>query len=172
MDRRVYRHKLSQEITDLVKAFASVHQHDSQKEYKTNWEEWVEKNAEAIGVECRRLRVNGYEGDVVDKLYKSGRYYHRTRKPSSQLPGVNSGRRAYIGVSRPLLLAIDAHLLMSLKCSTDCKPALLHQNFISSKEGLIEAEVSRLSCVVPREEVLIKIKKTYKNRYYVCLRNT
>ena len=80
-DIKTYRHKFSPDVVKNLYEFSKIHQHDNRKIYKESWENWVKENDELISVETRRLTENNYNGNVIDKMYKSSRYYFR-RKPT------------------------------------------------------------------------------------------
>jgi len=67
-----------------MKAFTEVHRYDDRKTYKEAWTAWLahDEIAAILKAEVERLTDLGYKGDVADKLFKSGRYYFRTREPT------------------------------------------------------------------------------------------
>ena len=67
----VYRFKLSNDIVDMVTSFAKIHQYDDRKTYKEAWEDWTNDNNNVITREANHLLEMGYEGDVIDKMYKA-----------------------------------------------------------------------------------------------------
>jgi hypothetical protein len=71
-------------MIELTKAFTEVHRYDDRKTYKEAWTAWLAHDEidTMIKAEVARLTDLGYQGDVADKLYKSGRYYFRTREPT------------------------------------------------------------------------------------------
>jgi hypothetical protein len=81
---RVLRFEFSSTMIELTKAFTEVHRYDDRKTYKEAWTAWLahEEIAAVLANEVERLSALGYKGDVADKLFKSGRYYFRTREPT------------------------------------------------------------------------------------------
>jgi len=193
---RVLRFEFSTEIIDHVAAFAQMHQYDDRKTYKEAWTEWMANNeiAALFHAEVKRLTELGYKGDVADKLYKSGRYYFRTREPTVQRSSLwphtppsgatstpndaNGGRRGsgnqgsprrYVLLSRELLSAMDDHIERGLRQQTDFTPAKGFAEFaLGADVASYHSEIARLSEIMPTGEAVgDKIKKTYKNRYFM-----
>ena len=71
----IFRFKFTPEFTSELLSFAKLHQYDDRVTYKENWSRWVQLNDDSIDAECCRMKALGYEGNVIDKMYKSGRYY-------------------------------------------------------------------------------------------------
>jgi hypothetical protein len=80
--------------------FSKIHQYDHRKDFKEAWEIWTENNDELIEDEIRRLNNFGYDGDVVDKMFKSARYYFRKKSTEKKEP---RKRRSYVGIQSELL---------------------------------------------------------------------
>ena len=75
-----YRYKLDVQIIELVEKFAKLHQYDERKEYKEAWLEYIEQHKDQIQREKTRLTNLGNDGDLHDKMFKSGRYYYRINR--------------------------------------------------------------------------------------------
>jgi hypothetical protein len=82
----IYRFNFDNGIVSILKNFSKIHQYDDIETYKESWKLWVDENKETINRETDRLVNSGYEGDVLDKLYKSGRYYFRNKKTTAEKP--------------------------------------------------------------------------------------
>ena len=195
---RVLRFEFSNDIIEHLAAFVQIHQYDDRKTYKTAWAEWMANDeiATIFNADAARLKSLGYTGDVADKLYKSGRYYFRTREPTvphtppsgatSTPNDANGGRRGsgnqgsprrYVLLSRELLSAMDEHIERGLRQQTDFTPAKGFADFALGADGTdvgsYRSEVARLSEIMPTGEAVgDKIKKTYKNRYFIIAKST
>ena len=184
---RVLRFEFSTEIIDHVAAFAQMHQYDDRKTYKEAWTEWMANNeiAALFHAEVKRLTELGYKGDVADKLYKSGRYYFRQKTygfPNLSLQpepmgvrGALVAPRRYVLLSRELLSAMDDHIERGLRQQTDFTPAKGFAAFALGTDGTdvasYHSEIARLSEIMPTGEAVgDKIKKTYKNRYFMLVK--
>lgn len=79
-DSKIFRYKFSDDIIALISEFSKLHKLDDRKIYKENWNTWVKTNEDIIKQEVERLHGLGFEGDVIDKMFKAGRYYFREKK--------------------------------------------------------------------------------------------
>ena len=184
---RVLRFEFSKGITDALKAFTEVHRYDDRKTYKEAWAAWLAHNeiAAMLKAEVERLTVLGYKGDVTDKLFKSGRYYFRQKTcgfpnlslhADTKLLGVRDvpialvAPRKYVLLNRDLLSAMDDHIERGLRQS-DFRPASGFADFCKLNVDYYRSEVTRLSEIMPTGEAVgDKIKKTYKNRYFMLVK--
>lgn len=163
----VYRFKLSNDIVDMVTSFAKIHQYDDRKTYKEAWEEWTNDNNNVITREANRLLEMGYEGDVIDKMYKAGRYYFRTKNLSEKKEPQQ--RRAYISMNSEILEAMDEHIKQNAE-EEDYSPASGFDNFCETNVNILSNEIRRIldeAENVTSKMLIKKIKKTYKNRYFL-----
>jgi hypothetical protein len=161
-DINIYRYKFSNEFTDELFKFSKIHQYDNRKDYKEAWNIWTEDNNFIIREEIRRLTNLGYDGNVLDKMFKSSRYYFR-KKTSEKKPPTE--RRNYITVQKELLSAMDDHI----KTRINNKPSKGFDDFCQVNIDLLKEEVN-IFCkngLTDSSEIKKKIKKTYKNRYYL-----
>jgi hypothetical protein len=69
----IYRYKFTNHFTDELYKFSKIHQYDHRKDFKEAWETWIDENSELIDSEIRRLVNLGYDGDILDKMFKSAR---------------------------------------------------------------------------------------------------
>ena len=162
---QVYRYKFTDTIVEMVTAFAKLHANDDRRTYREAWNDWWVVNLEVLEAESRRLYDLGYEGDVQDKMYKAGRYYFRAKNPTKPDP---QERRAYISMSPPLIEAMDTHIDIVIAKNT-FTPAKGYDWFCASHLDLLRNEINRLqtSNVLTAEDLISKVKKTYKNRYFL-----
>lgn len=176
-DTPIFRFKFTDDITSAIIQFAKVHQYDDRKTYKETWKEWCEENEEMISREVARLNELGYNGDVYDKMFKAGRYYFR-KKDLSQTKKPQS-RRVYISMSNDILTAMDTHI-KEIFCRDDSDsastkdnftPASAYNNFCEMNTNMLLEEIKRIfeskECSLTKQDVTNKIKKTYKNRYFI-----
>jgi len=173
---RVLRFEFSDALTDHLAAFAQMHQYDDRKTYKEAWAKWMANDeiATLFNADAARLKCLGYNGDVADKLYKSGRYYFRGKKGQENkrqdsANGENDASRSrkYIMLGRELLAAMDEHIERGLR-HNDYTPAKGFAEFCQLGVASYHIEVARLSEVMSSgEDVSDKLKKTYKNRYFM-----
>jgi hypothetical protein len=163
----IYRYKFEQSIISEIYNFAKIHELDERYEFKEAWNNWVFKNNTIISQETQRLIDLGYEGDVVDKMFKSARYYFRKKNPIKKEP---VKRRNYIGLQKELLESMDKHIINNAK-NEDYKPSNGFDNFCKENLDLLKIEVNKLISynITDATEIKNKIKKTYKNRYFMII---
>jgi hypothetical protein len=144
-----------------------VHQYDHRKDFKEAWNIWTEDNDNIVGEEVRRLTNLGYDGDILDKMFKSARYYFRKKSTEKKAP---VKRRDYIGIQKELLDSMDEHINSRLN-DDDYKPSDGFDEFCKANIDLLKEEVNILcrNGFTNSTEIKNKIKKTYKNRYFLII---
>lgn len=137
----IFRYNFDLVFMEKLASFAKINEHLNRSEYKEKWEEWLTENKEDVEIETRRLETLGYTGNINGKMYKSARYYFRT-KVSSDEP---KKRRNYVSTDKKMLDKIDEFL----------------REEIQQPEFTPQKSYERFSCDydVP--------KKTFKNRYFL-----
>jgi|AntAceMinimDraft_10_1070366.scaffolds.fasta_scaffold06465_4 hypothetical protein len=166
-DNVIFRFKFSDEFANQLYPFAKLHQYDDRHTYKEEWTRWLMNNDELIDTEVGRLKGLGYDGDIIGKMYKSGRYYFR-KKTSSKDAKV---RRKYISLEHDMIDAMDEHINTNyyLPCF---KPSIAYEQFCMEYENLVNDETERLlQEELVAEDIYSKLKKTYKNRYFLFKQN-
>ena len=164
----IYRFKFGPDFIKELSRFAKLHQYDDRHAFREAWDIWVEENNDIIMTETRTLENNGYEGDVLDKMYKSARYYFRKKTDKKVNP---KKRKVYISMDRDMLDLMDEHIMDSMKLNDYC-PANGFNEFCKSNEECIGREVNRfVNDGISGDEINIKFKKTYKNRYFQISQN-
>jgi hypothetical protein len=160
----IYRYKFAEEVAEELDRFSKVHQYDDRKTFKEAWSEWSTDYEELVSGEVRRLTNLGCEGDIVDKMYKSARYYYRKKSTVKKAP---AERRNYVGVQKDLLDAMDKYIQ-----ENHSKPAIGFVDFCKAHMELLKSEIDilRTHGITERQEIQNKIKKTYKNRYFMQIK--
>jgi hypothetical protein len=158
MENQIFRYKFSDEFTVSLSQFAKIHQYDHRDDFKEAWAAWTADNEDLVVTETRRLTNNGYEGDIIDKMFKSARYYYRKKSTEKKAP---QERRDYTSVSKNFKDAIDAHIEQFIG-----KPSEGFTDFCKTHKDLLKTEIRSMDNKDP-EQIREKIKKTYKNRYFV-----
>ena len=170
----IFRYKFDESIMAMITQFAKLHQFDDRKTYKEEWNKWFEANESELNKEVTRLVELGYEGDVLDKMFKAGRYYFRKKKIEDKNKEEKK-RRNYISMSHHILEAMDEHISKGIANSENkngnkekFKPAKGYDEFCKEHIDILEKEIRKLCLehIIDAEELTLKIKKTYKNRYF------
>ena len=161
----VFRHNFSENIMKHLYDFAKIHQYDSRADYKDAWSEWTDQHNIDICNEHKRLKENGFNGDIYDKMYKSARYYFRKKKDYGERKKELTNRKNYVALDNEFLQKMDIH--MERHCQGE-KPSIAFESFCIMYEEDIDAEERRMEedYKMGKEEFLKKIKKTYKNRHF------
>ena len=160
MASQIYRYKFSHQFLQEMLAFVEVHRLDDVSVFNEAWKKWIEEHPAVYLTEHRRLKNVGYEGDVLLKMYKSARYYFKNKEISEKTP---KKRRNYIRIDKSILLMMDIHI-KKMKIG---KPAALYDNFDAKYKGLLgPLKTHLLEKGLNQDEIALKLKKTYKNRYF------
>jgi hypothetical protein len=163
----IFRFKFTEEFMEELYSFSKIHQYDGRKDFKEAWEIWTEAYSEIVESETERLHHLGYEGDVLDKMFKSARYYFRKKSPIKPEP---KQRRPYINVTHDILAAMDQHIAASIG-SDEYQPKNGFISFCINNEAVLKQTISKIFEQGIRDAVTIqeKLKKTYKNRYFLLI---
>jgi stress-induced morphogen len=163
----IYRYKFTVDFTDELFKFSKIHQYDDRKSFKEAWNIWIEENDDIINQEYKRLKEAGYDGDILDKMFKSARYYFRKKSTEKKEP---SKRRIYVGSQKDLLEAMDQHIKSNI-VSGDFKPSQGFNEFCKEHTDILKQSIVLLYSAGFKDEneIETKIKKTYKNRYFIAI---
>jgi hypothetical protein len=182
MESKTFRFDFSAEMMKSIESFSIVHQYDDRKIYKELWKTWEEEHEDEIAEEIERLTEMGYVGDVKDKMFKAGRYYFRKKNIRNNQAQQDQAdhmqtqtkwaekreekQRAYITMNPETLQCMDEHITENL-CD-DFKPSDGYLDFCNGNADILRIEIRRMVSEhgMNLNNVVEKIKKTYKNRYY------
>jgi hypothetical protein len=161
----IYRFKFTQEFMDELFQFSKVHQYDDRHSFKEAWKQWSEANENLVSSEIRRLTNLDYKGNIEEKMYKSARYYYRKKGTEKNAP---AERRHYVCSQKEIIEAMDAHIQEHMS-----KPSDGFLDFSQANLELLQTEVAHMvQCgFKDHQEIKEKIKKTYKNRYFLIVNN-
>lgn len=181
-----FHFRFSEELVERFTYFATLHRFDERKVYKENWVKWIaEEDVNAcIAEEIERLTAEGYNGDILDKMFKSVRYYYR-KKPFEPAPP--KIRKTYESFPQDVLQSIDAHILDKIRDSRfseetksqgfqglteSVAQVVRSQSSTTAKPALVSpakafADYKNKHSSVITVDVEAKYKKTYKNRFFL-----
>jgi hypothetical protein len=164
----IFRFKFSQPFIDEMYVFSKVHQYDSRHDFKDAWNTWTENNTELINNETKRLENMNYQGDIMDKMFKSARYYFRKKSTIKKDP---SERGIYVNLDKELLYAMDDHIKRNIFANIKMKPSESVKEFQQINAEYIKEKTQHLCQEEGFDETMVenKIKKTYKNRYFMIM---
>ena len=161
----IFRFKFTEEFMEELHNFSKIHQYDHRKDFKEAWVKWTDENQDIIAKEVDRLVAMGYpnEDDIVDdKMFKSARYYFRKKSAVKPEP---KQRRQYIGVDHELLENMDIHIRTNIY-NDDYKPKTAFIMFCKEYDTILRQTIEQMS-ISDAKMIQEKIKKTYKNRYFM-----
>jgi hypothetical protein len=162
----VFRYKFTDEFMVELFQFSKVHQYDHRNVFKEAWNEWMQENEELIRREINRLQNLNYEGDILTKMFKSARYYFRKKGTEKKEP---IERRCYISIGSSFLELIDQHIVNHIQ-NPDYKPSEGFVDFCSENRDSLKEEVTKMvNLQLSLDVIKEKIKKTYKNRYFIFI---
>jgi len=163
----IFRYKFSDEFMKELYIFSKIHEYDNRKDFKDAWEIWVEDQNDMVTDEIRRLTNLGYEGDIMDKMYKSARYYFRKKTTEKKTP---QKRCSYTGVEKEILDKMDEHIKTNIT-DDNYKPSIGFDNFCQENLDILKEEINNLlkNGITDPTEIKKKIKKTYQNRYFIIV---
>lgn len=164
----IYRYKFANDFADELYKFSKIHEYDDRKKFKEAWNNWKEDNIELVNCEVRRLTNLGYKKDILDKMFKSARYYFRKKNNVKKAP---VKRRNYVSSYKELLKTMDRHIKTNIH-KTDFKPSAAFENFCNENVEILKEEINTLINfgMSDSNEIKDKIKKTYKNRYFLIIK--
>tara|TARA_B110000261_G_scaffold74355_2_gene86240 strand:- start:1736 stop:2233 length:498 start_codon:yes stop_codon:yes gene_type:complete len=162
MSKIIYRFKFSEEFLPTLVEFSTIHQHDKAKVFKEAFEVFTEDNVQEIGLERDKLEKAGYKGNIIEKMYKSARYYFKNKDRSEDNVS-HKKRRIYIKQNKEFIDIIDRNL----ESISDLKPSEAFEEFKEQNKQCFEDECLRIGEYLNKEKTHDKIKKTFKNRYFL-----
>ena len=162
----IFRYKFDSPIVNLINTFTTTHKYDDASQFRDEWDEFIKDNKATIDREKQRLTNAGYKGDINSKMYKSARYYFKNKSTEKKK---TKQRRKYVTLSKGLLADMDRHI-STVAFRQEMKPAHAYNNFISDatySEKLDDAIQKMLDNDWKEPDAENKLKKTYKNRYFI-----
>lgn len=164
MKSKTYRFKFTPAFLDILTRFSITHQYDAPKDFKEAFDSFKDDFKSEIEREINILTENGYKGDAIDKMYKSARYYFKN-KDYSQKDKTEKKRRKYITQDKEFINCVDEHIESIIN---ELKPSEGFNHFKENFQEEYNNEHERLSEYFnDKLDIEKKIKKTYKNRYFI-----
>ena len=162
----IFRYKFTDDFMAELNRFAKIHQYDERKDFKEAWSQWLNDYEDEVGQEVRRLVGLGYEGNIIDKMFKSARYYFRKKSAVKLEP---KQRREYVSLDKKVLESMDIHIETNMD-DEDYQPKSGFVDFCKENEDMLKEAIQQmLAKGLQGEDIQDKIKKTYKNRYFMLV---
>jgi hypothetical protein len=170
---QTFHFHFSEELAERFTYFATLHRFDERKVFKESWQKWIaeEDVAQCIASEMEQLQTEGYKGDILDKMFKSVRYYYR-KKPFE--PNPPKTRKQYVSFSKEILSNMDDHILSQIKQQSDEDLTQTRDNkyktsLNSPAKAFADYKTQHADIITDDNEA--KYKKTYKNRFFLFTKN-
>jgi hypothetical protein len=162
----IYRYKFTCNFAQDLYEFSKIHQYDNRDDFKEAWQLWIKDNEEKINTEKERLLRLDFKGDIINKMYKSARYYFR-KKPAEKKAPEKQNRITYICISKEILDKMDLHLNQNIN-NNNFKPKQAYLDFCENNQDILENCMNQIykDGIKEIQQIKDKIKKTYKNRYF------
>ena len=156
-----------------ISEFARIHRYDSKDDFMEAWSKWTGENGRLISAEQDRLSAIGFDGDIIKKMYVSARYYFKNKTDVDEAP---KKRRKYVTIDKTFIKLIDQYINTAIQNGDEgiYKPANCFQEFIQENEEQTTILVRKLASDdnLENSDIIAKIKKTFKNRYFVLTNKT
>jgi len=153
------RFNYTDEISDLLNNFAKEHQNDDRKKFKSEWNEWIKKEYinEKINTEIKRLENLGLEDDILDRMFKSVKYYYCKKLQNRIKPSCKAKPqiKMYTTLSQTILKIMDEHIYIYIKKETENKT----KNEENQKNTISPAKAYEYFCNENRDALLEEIKE-------------
>jgi len=178
---KIYRFVFSDCLQGYFATFAQEYCELERKEFKQKWEEWISipliRNT--IQDEIIALREKGFDGDVLDKMFKCVRYHFRKKaikekSMDNQSTTVEKTDTKWIShLPKAIIQKIDTHIRE--QTNTSISPYDRYELFYKENMSSFRLEFEKIKPVnhigMSKEKDLFdefvqKIKKSYKNRIY------
>ena len=182
MEYQKYRFDFTDKVKFMLADFANMNKNATRKEFTKAWLTWLSHATikSMLDSEKTRMELEGYEGDVLDKMFKSTRYYHKKRDRMENTDKNKTSRGKYKNrFSREFLNKMDEYIQLQLgdiknvvnkngkminilsQSEAYNRYCMANQDKILSEFLLIKRSQGELTM-----DMVEKIKKTYKNRFY------
>lgn len=175
---KTYRYTYSNEFIKELEYFSKIHKYDDRKTFKEEWSKWInEENIQyLIEIEKQKILNNGYEGDIMDKIFKSARYYFRKKKENeNKTMRENNEKEEFTGLSKKMIQLMNDHINNIIRENIDetkniskINPSKAYTDFCNTHVTEITDEIFILKdkMILKAEEINLKFKKSYKNKFY------
>lgn len=176
---KTFRFIYSNEFIKELEYFSKIHQYDDRKTFKATWALWIKEDTikNLIEQETENSIAQGYKGDIMDKMFKSARYYYRKKNKNKEDEDDDqeNDEKSFTGLSKELMRQMDEHIKIIINKYIDkatavslVNPATAYDDFCKTYTKEITHEIFRLKdkMILKVNEVNLKFKKSYKNRFY------
>ena len=179
--KQVYRFKIHNEtLKHEMHEFAEIHAFETRTALKESYETWFtdSKIVELLKDEKNTLMDKGYTfhsdpwTTLKQKVFTSIKYYHiknivkgTKRKIEERIPLDYDKWKNEVQFSKAFISSVKRHIITCMETWSSMKPAESLEHFLDLNEESCKQEQVRLN--LDDDIFSIKMKKMYKNQYYI-----
>ena len=157
-----YRFNFSKNFQEKILKFAKIHEGDELIDFNDYFSKWCKENNNFIENELKNLKERGYQGNIIDKVFKSIRYYFKNKT----IGNVESKKRKKYTVKNSEFLNTIKEHINSIRIVM--KPSEAYNQYAE----LYKDEIKKMKSILieneyDEKESIKKIKKIYKNKYFI-----
>ena len=162
MKTSTFRYNFSDNFVKNLIVFAKNNKNTDFDLFNQNYQEWLDLNKDLVKQEELLLKNLGYVGNINDKIFKSARYYFNNKSFDKKV----KKRKKYTKFNKSFLKIMDQQIIINIQ--NNIKPELAFNLFIENpvNSRIISNEFENLSFDINKFDADLKLKKTFKNRYY------
>ena len=185
VNNKIYRYKFSDTVNEYISNFSKMHVYDNNEILIEQYESFWKENIDEMNREMERLKQLGFTNDLKNAIFRSIKYYHikKLKKQSDySIEEKKESKRDYIKINKFIIQWIDTFIINNIK-NKDFKPSKYYDIIIMNDEfqNIIKEDKPKLvnkyrKFIEENNETKtdediekwwnLKIKKTYKNRYF------
>ena len=159
-----YRLDFSKIFARELKNFSEVNKKLDIVDFKIRMDRWVVNNDIIIEEEYKYLKNSGYDGDILQKIFKSARYYFSKLDKKNE----KKKRKKYSVKDKELLERIKTHV----EIKNRDKPSVAYNNFYEENKNYLDNHIEMLKVEgYEKKDATSKIKKIYKNKFFQMNKN-
>ena len=160
--KSIYRFNFSEDFIEELSNFSKIHQFDDRHVFKEAWKIWMNENEDLVNKEKEYLENLHYNGDILDKMFKSARYYFRKKNFMREEHPIE--KKKYTPINKVFLKKMDDFI----KLNKQIKPSDCFILFCKEYDTDMNIEINILLETGNYDSIEIKKKmvKTFNNRYY------
>lgn len=188
VNAKLFRFKFSEEMSELLLSFSQQHKFCNKDDFKDQWEMWTSEHVDAIYREKERLETMGYDGNIVEKMFKSVKYYYCKRNEKYKNVDGDKGskdkKKKYIKKNNEFITIIDDFIDTHMEQRKEeggmviktckIKPSHFWNLFYNEYGTELTCEVERIQNEsenrLSNNEAMAKIRKLFNNRYFIKVR--
>jgi len=157
----LYRYNLSDDLLSYIKQ-NFIERYDGH-DFDDYWEEWTstERIQVMFKMEEEILKTLGWKGNINVKIKTSIKYYYLNKDKTKK--STKKKRRNYVHVDENISILMNEFI----KNTGIKKPAKAYDDFVKKNKDSYNNECIRLKDYLIKDEISLKIKKTFKNKFYL-----